>query len=117
MRLFLVAILTLLVAPVHADQPMGLYGRNTFYPPAVFAGLGAATAIASSTATSCAVVAGEVSCWGWMSALRPGAVDSHVPEKIAGLAGVTQLSVGLRGACALRSTGEVRCFGDAYGSA
>jgi len=109
------ASLSLVATVAHADDgAIGSLGTNRFFPPAPIEGLGTVTAIASSTATTCAIVGGEVFCWGWMAALAGGA-DTHVPTKLPGLAHVTQLSVGSAGACARLASGQVRCFGRDFG--
>jgi len=73
------------------------------------------TAIAAGTAYSCAVVSGEVKCWGDLSAilLAGGSppLESHEPVAVEGLTTeITAVAVGDGHSCAL-TDGKVYCWG------
>jgi hypothetical protein len=70
--------------------------------------LPAADRIAVGGNTSCAVASGEVWCWG--NQFRYGE-KSHVPLRVDGLTDAERVQVSGTHACALTSTGELRCWG------
>jgi alpha-tubulin suppressor-like RCC1 family protein len=76
---------------------------------------GAVTAIGAGDEHTCAVVAGDLYCWGSATAgaLGPGASsDSVVPIKVTGLPGpVTSVAGGDSSTCAIAGT-RVYCWGD-----
>jgi len=81
-------------------------------------GLTGVTAVAAGYKHACAVVAGgAVRCWGLNDRRQLGATCTGTdcnarPLAVAGLTGVTQLALGNRHSCALRSDGTVACWGD-----
>ncbi|MDO9020445.1 MAG: MopE-related protein [Deltaproteobacteria bacterium] len=81
-------------------------------------GLTGVTAVAAGYKHACAVVAGgAVRCWGLNDRRQLGATCTGTdcnarPLAVAGLSGVTQLALGNRHSCALRSDGTVACWGD-----
>ena len=77
---------------------------------------GAATAVAASADTTCAVVAGgTVRCWGSGASgqLGDGTTSplQFTPVVVSGLSGVTQLTAGTEHFCAVVTGGTVRCWG------
>lgn len=80
--------------------------------PAPVPRLGRASTIAAAgAAATCAVVKGEVWCWGRMSIFGYNAPDRHVPRRIRGLVNVAQLSINRSSACARTIKGRVLCWG------
>jgi hypothetical protein len=63
---------------------------------------------------SCAIAGGEVRCWGDGShgQLGDGSAARTGPVAIAGIADAIAISAGDHHACALRSSGAVRCWGE-----
>lgn len=101
------------------DNDHGQLGDGTTegrYRPAVVKGLSGATAIAAGDTATCALVKGELLCWGGLPA-RGGSwaaapvAKSKDPAKVEGLSGVTGIAVGGAHACALGKDG-VHCWGD-----
>jgi alpha-tubulin suppressor-like RCC1 family protein len=80
-------------------------------------GLTGVTAIRAGGGTTCAIVAGAVSCWGdgTYGQLGDGmAAAGHVaatPTPVPSLADVVDLSVGEASVCAVETTGSVHCWG------
>jgi alpha-tubulin suppressor-like RCC1 family protein len=66
---------------------------------------------------SCAVRGGSVVCWGrqrsdWDSATQTSVhVQSDLPEEVPGLTDASSVAVGAKAACAVRTNGEVQCWG------
>lgn len=112
MALRVVLLSLALVATARAD---GMLGTNHFFPATPVEGLGKVTALGSSRTTNCAVVDGEVFCWGSLQNVGADAA-THVPTKLAGLTGATQISV-WGGLCARLASGQVRCLGPRFGGA
>ncbi|HEY3356823.1 MAG TPA: hypothetical protein VGQ83_26465 [Polyangia bacterium] len=106
--------ITLAAGLTHA-QGGGRAVMLNLLPPAPVPGLGPAATVATGIWTSCAVVKGEVWCWGEMGVFGGNAPDRHVPRKTAGLRDVTQLSVSQTGACARTAAGHVLCWGRGFG--
>ncbi len=104
----------------------GELGNNTTqsysYSPAIVTGLasGFTTAIAAGNQSSCAVVNGNVWCWGnnQSGQLGNGTMGtqyaSSVPVQVTGLAGpAVSVSIGGNGtACAALAAGGMQCWGD-----
>jgi len=81
---------------------------------AVVAGLpGPASLVAASARTSCAVVGGALQCWGWLGPVGIAAT-SATPRLVPGVRGVTQLSIGALGSCALTAANQPLCWGPAF---
>jgi len=96
-------------------------GKTTDSPvPVQVAGLDAGvTAIANGEHYACAITSeGAVKCWGSNTQYELGdgtTVDKHVPTQVKGLdSGVTAISTGDRYACAIMSSGEVKCWGTLF---
>jgi alpha-tubulin suppressor-like RCC1 family protein len=74
-----------------------------------------AGSIAAAPDAACAVLDGEVVCWGQVGSLfgRATSADSpsDTPTRIPGLRGVVSLDVTAGHACAVRKDGRVVCFG------
>jgi len=85
-----------------------------YLAPAPVEGLPSASSVATGTSTSCAIAGGEVWCWGEKAIFGDG-VDRDRPQKLRGLRGVTQLSVGDDGGCTLDDKGQVWCWGHGFG--
>lgn len=70
------------------------------------------TALSLGQKSTCAVAASRVHCAGDGEVVRVGgAAARQTMAEIPGLGDATQVSVGLRHACALLKTGEVQCWG------
>lgn len=80
-------------------------------------GLGAApSSITQGTSNTCGLFNGAVKCWGWNSSFRSGNQSPEMiymdPTPVKGLtAGYTSLAIAGSGACALHSSGELKCWG------
>ena len=84
--------------------------------------LGGATAIGAGYQFNCALSGGAVKCWGLNASGQLGGgndivdseslADSMTPVTVAGLSGVTALTVGDAHACAITGSGAVKCWGD-----
>jgi alpha-tubulin suppressor-like RCC1 family protein len=74
------------------------------HTPLPLPGVSGATAIASSSIYSCAIVAeGGVRCW--------GGYNGSTPQSVGNVSGAKALAVGSNHACAAVTDGEVRCWG------
>ncbi len=63
---------------------------------------------------SCAIVNGDVKCWGRNQVNQLGdgtSTDSSRPVLVSGLSGVTAIGVGRSHACAIQELGAVKCWG------
>ena len=80
---------------------------------------GRVTAIAAGAVHTCAVVDSSVQCWGGNTSgqLGDGTDEGrHEPVAVAGLSGVTGLSVGSANSCVITNTGTMSCWGsDEFG--
>ncbi len=93
------------------DNRVGQLGDGTTErhdAPAAVLGLTNVSAIAARGDATCAIVDGDVSCWGALGkpddrALEPTAIDLH---------DVVELAVGRQHVCGRTSTGGVVCWGD-----
>ena len=78
-----------------------------------------ATQIALDDDGGCAVVSGQVMCWGsnhqGLRGLGHDQPVAAVASRVPGLEGVVDLDVGKTFACALSSDGRLRCWGDLAG--
>jgi alpha-tubulin suppressor-like RCC1 family protein len=77
-------------------------------------GLEAATMVATGDSHSCALVAGDVYCWGANSRSQLGRAadeEQQVPKRVEGLSDVTSIALGPDFSCALNDSGEVLCWG------
>ena len=77
------------------------------------------SAIAAGTYNTCALTTtGGVKCWGWGSSGQLGNnawESSLIPMDVSGLSnGVSAIAVGSYHACALTTTGGVKCWGSGY---
>ncbi|MEM9187728.1 MAG: hypothetical protein AAGF12_01030 [Myxococcota bacterium] len=62
---------------------------------------------------TCAISAGELSCWGDNTFGQLGTMDARTPTVVAGLPGpVIAVAAGGRHSCAIVDGGELHCFGD-----
>jgi alpha-tubulin suppressor-like RCC1 family protein len=95
--------------------PSGLAGSAV---PVPVRGLPDVTAIAAGFEYTCAVTsAGAVLCWGQNDLGELGNNDSSIPytptpAPVEGLSGVTVLSTGATGACAITDAGGAQCWGE-----
>lgn len=90
--------------------------------PQLVPGIEGATSIAVGAETSCAIVAGQVYCWGANDSdvLGRGDTASSAPGKVEvefgrPLGGVESLSMGGSAACALTTDGTMYCWGSKLG--
>ena len=88
-------------------------------PVDVFGVTSGIRAITAGYLSTCALTSdGAVKCWGWNDAgvLGNGSTTaSSVPVNVAGLTGgVTAIASGRQHACALMSSGGMKCWGDNY---
>jgi len=96
------------------DSPVALAGT-----PVDLVGIFDAVNVAVSDHHGCAVRAnGQVSCWGHTAgAVGLGFQDSQIyvtPQTVVGLDGAVQVAVGNYFACALRSQGDIWCWGHGH---
>ncbi len=75
--------------------------------------------VSASGFSTCAVMSdGTVRCWGFALTGEPFQTErmkiqgTSTPTEVAGLAGIVQVSVGVRFACALDAAGTVFCWGE-----
>jgi alpha-tubulin suppressor-like RCC1 family protein len=94
------------------EQP-GTNGTSSAFPAKV-QGLAAVTSIAVGPSHACAIVSGQVRCWGSNDSGQLGQAtpaSSATPlVAVAGLSGVTSVAVGDKHSCALTASG-VFCWG------
>ncbi|HLA07705.1 MAG TPA: hypothetical protein VJ022_09700, partial [Anaerolineales bacterium] len=78
------------------------------------------TALAAGFSFTCAVITGEVWCWGANDYGQLGngtTTNRSIPEKVDGLTGeITAITAGASHACALNTSGGVQCWGGNIGS-
>jgi alpha-tubulin suppressor-like RCC1 family protein len=74
--------------------------------PVNVSGLTGASALSVGYASACAIVGGDVWCWGYL-----GNQYTSVPVKISGVTGATALTSGVFFSCALVQGGAVKCWG------
>jgi alpha-tubulin suppressor-like RCC1 family protein len=83
--------------------------------PVTVQGITSATALGLGWSTSCAVVGGQVKCWGdnFYGEFGSGATgaDSSVPVTVPGISNAVAVDAGFQQVCALLSTGSVMCWG------
>jgi alpha-tubulin suppressor-like RCC1 family protein len=113
---------------LRADGSVWCWGKNDqgqlgrgeiaseVFPAGAVGGLGDVREIAASASTTCARRGeGSVWCWGDGGQGRLGSGDTldraTAAPVLGGLAGATQVAVGASHACALDSSGVVRCWG------
>jgi alpha-tubulin suppressor-like RCC1 family protein len=93
-------------------------GGNDFSPvPVPVRGITNATAVATGDSHSCAVVQGEVWCWGGnlYGQLGDGTNDgSPTPVQVSGITNAAQVSAGGAVTCAVLSSGAIDCWGADY---
>ena len=96
----------------------GTRGLRTFETsPVTVSGINTATAIAVAGRTTCASLAGgEVKCWGMNDFGQLGNGSSQTlyettPVTVSGINNATAVAAGFAHACALLSTGQVKCWG------
>jgi alpha-tubulin suppressor-like RCC1 family protein len=89
--------------------------------PSVVAGLSNVTHLSAGGSSTCAVVAGVVSCWGTNyygqlgNANRIGTqTPTPVPVAVAGISGATVVTTGNAHTCAVLTGGAVSCWGNNY---
>ncbi|GEM_PF-2698694 len=95
----------------------GVETERTSIPVAI-EGLGDGGDVASGYNYSCALVRGDVWCWGSNSNLQTG--DPGLPfvsrvRKVVGVSGVQSIQLADRHACALTENAEVACWGSGAG--
>jgi alpha-tubulin suppressor-like RCC1 family protein len=95
---------------------------NRTNAPGDVVGLSDVTSIGAGEEFNCALSGGAVKCWGRNDFGQLGRgndivdseslADSMTPVTVAGLSGVTALTVGATHACAITASGAVKCWGD-----
>ncbi|MEN0015947.1 MAG: hypothetical protein AAGC46_21455, partial [Solirubrobacteraceae bacterium] len=85
--------------------------------PQEVASLSHVSRISAGVTTTCAVDSGAVFCWGDGSSGQLGNAifqrdPQPVPVQVPGLTGATWVDVGATSACAVLSSGQVRCWGN-----
>jgi alpha-tubulin suppressor-like RCC1 family protein len=91
---------------------------TTSATPVVVRGLSGVTAVSVGSYSVCALLLnGTVECWGdnhygLLGDPTLATLSSRTPVVVSRLSGVTDVSVGVYSACALRSDGTVACWGD-----
>lgn len=101
------------------NNAFGYLGSNTFLdysavPLSVIGLSSGATAVAAGPDNTCAIVGGQVLCWGNNHADQLGndsGQDSATPTAIKGLSNIQQIAVGDFFACALDQDNLVWCWG------
>ena len=89
-------------------------GNWTYVLTVTEAPLSGVTAITAGNNHACALLSGNVACWGDNEQGQLGIgtlASSSVPVTVPGLTGVTAISAGENHTCALMSDGAVRCWG------
>ena len=91
-------------------------GTNTSSSlPARVSGISGATAIATGSTHSCAVVAGIVKCWGFNGSGQLGnntQTSSLTPVNASGISSAVSVGVGQAHTCAALASGAVMCWGN-----
>jgi alpha-tubulin suppressor-like RCC1 family protein len=102
----------------HGDSgQLGNASNSGSIIPVIASGLSGVSAVAAGGFHTCALNAmGGVACWGLATKGQLGNasnVDSNTPVNVTGLTtGVSSISAGLLHTCALKSTGDVVCWGE-----
>lgn len=101
------------------DNSFGQLGDNTITArptPVTVSGVTTATQVSTGSWTTCATIGGAAKCWGnnGYGQLGDGTTTfRHVPTQVSGLtSGVVMVSIGDTAACALLTSGAVKCWGD-----
>jgi alpha-tubulin suppressor-like RCC1 family protein len=87
---------------------------NTNPPVSVIGIASGATALAGGDAHTCALVSGNVKCWGnnaWGQLDDGSLTTRYAPVGAAGLTGIVAISAGRAHNCAIQNDGGVRCWG------
>jgi alpha-tubulin suppressor-like RCC1 family protein len=100
----------------------GTQGSWDEAPPGFVSGIDDAVEVAVGAYHGCVRHrAGTVSCWGYLiagdSLTNEGKEESPVPVAIAGLSGVTGITLGIGHKCVLRRDRSVWCWGENYAGA
>jgi len=85
-------------------------GAQTSATPVDVQGIAGATAIAAAGFSTCAIVSGQVLCWG--ATLDEAGAYSSVPRVVAGVSGASAIAAGDDNMCAVVDTGAVVCWGN-----
>jgi alpha-tubulin suppressor-like RCC1 family protein len=89
----------------------------TLLTPGLVEGIAGARAIAAGGRHTCAVVGGEVACWGDNTFGQCGELGEVTPRVVAGVSGAVAVAAGRAHTCALVDDGRVWCWGDGrYGA-